>query len=575
MHLLIVILLLSGCGKKPTPQASMNGDPKDVPRAEIRIGGDEDEARHLSFKITTVYEKQKTSSEPPFHAKGGDWTFFDCQAASDPKVAFTVGVMAKGGAGGAPVAWGKAVLVVKDREAGGRFVKLFSKSFSGMVPKAVEKPYMPKPLFISTAILGQNLAREAKGGFSGEGGGWTATKWFPEQDGRSGEVFFNYNLTKRQGEFSEKDADYADDLLAVFASALRDGPRPERTPENDPNLTRIGPKIGQPRKLPARRPSHQTFSPKGQFAVYQDDSTILALSLDKPDSKPFVIGRFDHSPWDMRVLNEDLTLLVQEPIPQSSIGTSSADPMRIWWVDHKNKEKKLLRGPEKDIDLEEAAISPDYRYVALKQYRNNPAGKTRTRVLLILDRLSDKPKLFQLQDKDLTVVGWKNTDTGVQVVAVTNRWRFNENEPSELYLADPNSGKLERQEKVDARFEIDNRLSPDGKYRVRPGKEELVVTDTADGKQRRFVLHEDDRRFASDSDECIEWASPRYLKFNGSRLALIDVTTMKMCFPATADGAKIGSHACKFSSDFRWVLYQGEGKDEGLFLAPVEMPKEE
>src|SRR5262249_21873139 len=149
--------------------------------------------------------------EPPFHAKGGDWTFFDCQAATDPKVVFTVGVMAKGGAGGAPVAWGKAVLVVKNREAGGRFVELFSKSIPGIVPKAVEKPYMPKPLFINTAILGQNLAREAKGGFSGEGGGWTATKWFPEQDDRSGEVYFNYNLAKRQGELSEKDADYADD----------------------------------------------------------------------------------------------------------------------------------------------------------------------------------------------------------------------------------------------------------------------------------------------------------------------------------------------------------------------------
>jgi hypothetical protein len=65
------------------------------------------------------------------------------------------------------------------------------------------------------------------------------------------------------------------------------------------------------------------------------------------------------------------------------------------------------------------------------------------------------------------------------------------------------------------------------------------------------------------------------LKFNGPRLALIDVTTMKMCFPKLADGAKFGSHSYKFSSDFRWVLYQGEGADGGgLFLAPVEVPKD-
>jgi hypothetical protein len=94
-----------------------------------------------------------------------------------------------------------------------------------------------------------------------------------------------------------------------------------------------------------------------------------------------------------------------------------------------------------------------------------------------------------------------------------------------------------------------------------------------DGKQRRFVFHEDDHRFAG--PECIEWASPRYLKFNGPRPALIDVTTMKMCFPKSADGSKAGSHTYKFSSDFRWVLYQGGAiEGEGLFLAPVEMPRE-
>jgi len=33
---------------------------------------------------------------------------------------------------------------------------------------------------LSTAILGEDLRRDPEGGFSGELGGWTATKWFPE-----------------------------------------------------------------------------------------------------------------------------------------------------------------------------------------------------------------------------------------------------------------------------------------------------------------------------------------------------------------------------------------------------------
>ena len=98
------------------------------------------------------------------------------------------------------------------------------------------------------------------------------------------------------------------------------------------------------------------------------------------------------------------------------------------------------------------------------------------------------------------------------------------------------------------------------------------MTDLGDGEQRRFVFHEDDRRYVG--PECIEWVTPRYLKFNGQRLALIDVTTMKMCFPASADGAKFGSHSYKFSPDFHWVLFQGEASDgEGLFLAPVVPPR--
>jgi hypothetical protein len=550
----------------------MNGEPKQPPRAELKVGDDQDETRRLAFKITAVHEKQKPSAEVPFHSPGGEWTFFDCRASSDPDVAFTVGVFSKSSAGNVPVAWGKAFLIVKDREAGARFVELFSKTFAGKLPKPVQQAYVPGPLSINTAILGHTIHREEQSGFSGEGGDWTATKWFPAHDGREGEVYFSYNLRARQGEFSEKDAEYADDLVALFASALQDGPRPERTPANDPNLTRIGPKIGQPRKLLARLSSHYSFSPQGRFAVYQDGATILALPTAQPADPAFEVIRFDHSPWTVQILDDDLSLLVQEGIPERPGVKSSGDPMRIWWVDGKSKEKKLLRGPEKDLNLADEPVSPDQRYVVFSQWQGDPRKEGRSKVLHILDREKGRGVLCKLEAKDLSVIGWKRTNAGLRMAAVTNRWQLDKKKPSELYLADPATGKLERQENVDARLEIDNPLSPDGKRRVRVGKDELVVTDVGSGKQRRFVFHEDDRRFVG--PECIEWVSPCYLKFNGPRLALIDVTTMKMCFPVSADGAKFGSHSYKFSPDFRWVLYQGERSDgAGLFLAPVEMPR--
>jgi len=570
---LVVTFLYTGCGKTPMPQSPTNGEPNQLPKAQVKIGDDQDEARHLALKITAVHEKQKLSKEAPFYTKGGDWTFFDCLVSSDPSVVFTVGVLRKSAADNVPSAWGKALLIVKNREVGARFVELFAKAFGGKLPKSIRQAHVIERLAINTAILGHYMNREDKGGFSGERGNWTATKWFPEHDGLSGEVYFNYNLASRQGEFSEKDPDYADDLVAIFASAFRDGPRPERTPENDPNLTRIGPKIGRPHKLLPRLASHYSFSPKGKFAVFQDRETIVALTPNQADGKPFEIIRFDHSPWTLHVVDEDLNLVVQEGIPEIPSAKSSADPMRIWWVDGKKHQKKLLRGPEKDLNLAEHPFSPDQRYIVLSQWQGDPRKEGRSKVLFIFNRETGKTSICKSKKKGLSVIGWKQIKGGLRLAVISNRWLFDKNETSELYLADPANGALERQENVDARFEVDNPVSPDGKHRVHVGKDELVVTDVASGKQSLFAFHEDDHRFVC--PECIDWVNPLYLKFNGPRLALIDVTTMKMCFPSTADGAKLASHAFTFSPDFRWVMYQGETSDgEGLFLAPIEMPKE-
>jgi hypothetical protein len=304
--------------------------------------------------------------------------------------------------------------------------------------------------------------------------------------------------------------------------------------------------------------------------VYRDGTAVFALPLDQPEGKPFEVVRFDYPPWEVRVLDDNLTLVVQEGVPGTTGVKSSDDPMRIWWVE--GKGKRLLRGPEKDLGLAEEPVSPDRRYVVLSRWQGDPRKEGRTKVLHILDREIGRSVVCNAGAKDLSVIGWKKTGAGLRMTAVTNRWQFDKREHSELYLADPVTGKLERQENAEARLEIDQPLSPDGKRRVHVGKDGLVVTDVGDGRQRQFVFHEDDRRFVG--PECIEWVSPRYLKFNGPRLALIDVTTMKMCFPASADGTKFGANSYTFSSNFRWVLYQGERSDgEGLFLAPVEMPR--
>jgi len=109
-----------------------------------------------------VHEKQKPSKDAPFYATGGEWTFFDCQASSHLKLAFTVGASSKSGAGNGPSPWGKAILIVEDREAGARFVELFSKAFAGKMPTPVNQAYVPGTLSINSAILGDNPNREKR-----------------------------------------------------------------------------------------------------------------------------------------------------------------------------------------------------------------------------------------------------------------------------------------------------------------------------------------------------------------------------------------------------------------------------
>ena len=133
------------------------------------------------------------------------------------------------------------------------------------------------------------------------------------------------------------------------------------------------------------------------------------------------------------------------------------------------------------------------------------------------------------------------------------------------------TGELELQPDNSIGSQFNPLLSPDKKYRLQIGEDRFTITDIATGRMREFVFHEDDRRFFG--NDAIAWGSPRYLRFDGQRLALIDVDTMKMSFPTSLDGKDVGSHSYKFSPDLRWVIYWGEEANrEGTFLAPVETP---
>lgn len=170
---------------------------------------------HLGFRITKLHEQQKPSKKPPYFEPGGDWTFMELEAGEG--VALTAGIQFKKSA--EMFSFGKAQLSVASAAAGASFTSAFDAQFGG---KAGKLKAHKGPLEMGVAVLGQNMVRERHGGFrGGRFGKWTATKLFPELDGRQGEVFFNYSLEDKTAELTEKDADYADDLAFVFGSAFK------------------------------------------------------------------------------------------------------------------------------------------------------------------------------------------------------------------------------------------------------------------------------------------------------------------------------------------------------------------
>jgi hypothetical protein len=285
------------------------------------------------------------------------------------------------------------------------------------------------------------------------------------------------------------------------------------------------------------------------------------------------LARFEHSPWDVHVLDVDLRLLVIEVLSKPDAGVSSDTPKRLWWIEPGGKAKQLLLGPAKDIGLGDSPVSPDQRYVAIEKWKDRSEKRGSYKVISFLDRRTGKTNLVDMPNQSLSAVGWRQTNGEPKAVLITNRWGWELNEKQQIYLADPATGRFIIEPGASVPGNETRPVSPDGQHLAEiEGKERLVVIDVATNRKRVFSFHEDDLPFVGEG--CVKWASTRYLQFQARRLALIDITTMKMNYP-TQRPAPGTSAFYIFSPDFRWVLCQKEEAEKsGLYLARV-VPSEE
>jgi hypothetical protein len=125
------------------------------------------------------------------------------------------------------VAFGSAVLEPQDRGAGAALLAAIASWLKQPAPPpGKQNELAPSP--VGYVRLGADH-------------GWIAHKLSFERGDRHAELFLNLSSDGRQARLLEKDERAREDLLALLALALRDGPPPRRSPENDPLVATMEP----------------------------------------------------------------------------------------------------------------------------------------------------------------------------------------------------------------------------------------------------------------------------------------------------------------------------------------------
>ena len=111
-----------------------------------------------------------------------------------------------------------AILAVAGSDASTMLVALAKALEAKHAPAHVQRaPRLP----FTYVILGENNSQAGGGGFSAKPpGNWIAMKIFIGDGDNESEVFLNFNPVSRKAQFSEKDIDYGDTVVAKLATVL-------------------------------------------------------------------------------------------------------------------------------------------------------------------------------------------------------------------------------------------------------------------------------------------------------------------------------------------------------------------
>jgi hypothetical protein len=193
LGILLCTLPIVGCESQPEP--SPLGQPGTFAIKEIASEG-----TPKGLKKTWLATVSDESGKPPFQ--------------------FRLEMLLKPLKGELPMAFSEAALIREQGNDGRPFLEQIAKVIGAKsIPKTSKKA---DRLDFSIAILGSGLSRhgdEHGSGFSSQpAGDWTTTKAFLGEG--EAEVFLNFNEKLAIGEFSPKDSEYADGVVAELAKVF-------------------------------------------------------------------------------------------------------------------------------------------------------------------------------------------------------------------------------------------------------------------------------------------------------------------------------------------------------------------
>lgn len=501
----------AGSGRVPAPPVAAGsggsaGSGSGI-TAQPRFGGDPDaQPDELRFAIDRVYEHQQPAVAPPYHVPGGSWTYVDAHLVADPAARFAVGIPSFEGRGDQP-SFGDMMLVPTTADAGAHFVRAFAAAFHVDVPPAVSGTL--GPVRINVALLGHALADHGNDGFSGTGT-WDATKWFLD-DGEA-EMFFDVSVAERAGMWSEKDSDYDRDVAAALALALRDGKPPPRTPDNDPTLAAIGPKLVIGPRLGSR---HADVIAHGaaRVLVLDDDGTHATLaSVDPATGAASELYRTAKR-LEVGACTRDAAHCVLRVVePEADRSTSSSDdPATLIALDGTAIAPLAAAAFGKRPLIE--AISPDGRFVI---------GFAKDG-LVAFDRDHHRTRSYAKHGSGIEVAGWRGR--GGHAIAVVDD-RGDWHAPHRYIGWDLDAGTTAPSPPPDDDLAAPS--SPDGSRRAEVTADGTLIVTPKGGVPRTLVFDPRDRKYAQPG--CCAWMDDRYLALPGKRFAVIDTDAMKLSF---------------------------------------------